>query len=409
MLGSPFSLSTSERVLPALALDFTTASLDSRVSVTRALNTATRVNSSGLIETINANLPRFDYDPSTKVCKGLLIEEARTQTARGSDLMSGWSRSSTIASANVVNSPDGTQNADLIYPSSSGNYRQVYIQSSTAPASGSVAISVFAADAGLNWLVIYGLDSITPLAWFDVANGVKGTVVSGWTSEIEPYENGFYRCSVVGTAVAGGYITYGIVDADNSIAVTANGTNGLYFWGAQCEAGAFKTSYIRNPDITNGSSVTRNADVASMTGTNFSSWWRAGTGLFAASALVYPLTSTQPLLQADDTTADNLISLRLASANAELYIKATTDQAQINAGTPTSNTTFRVAGGWATDNCAAALNAGTLATDTTATIPTVTQLRLGSNGTNYLNGSLSEVYYWATRGTNAEIQTFSKL
>lgn len=409
MLGSPFSLSTSERILPALALNFTTASLDPRVTITRALNTGTRVNSNGLIETINANLPRFDYDPISKICKGLLIEETRIQTARGSDLMSGWSRSSTTAVANVVASPSGVQDADLIYPASSGNNRQVYTQSSTAPTSGSVAISVFAATAGLNWLVIYSLDSITPVAWFNVATGVKGTVVAGWTSEIEPYANGFYRCSVVGTAVSGGYITFGVANADNSIAVTANGTNGLYFWGAQCEAGAFKTSYIRNPDITNGSSVTRNADVVSMTGANFSSWWRAGTGLFAASALVYPLTSTQPLLQADDTTADNLVSLRLASANAELYIKATTDQAQINAGTPTSNTAFRVAGGWATDNCAAALNAGTLATDTTATIPTVTQLRLGSNGTNYLNGNISQVYYWATRGTNAEIQTFSKL
>jgi len=34
-------------------------------TVVRALNTATRVNASGLIETVNANLPRFDYDPAT--------------------------------------------------------------------------------------------------------------------------------------------------------------------------------------------------------------------------------------------------------------------------------------------------------------------------------------------------------
>ena len=65
-------------ITPSFALNFTTGVLDSRVTLTRALNTATRVNSSGVIETVNANLPRFDYDPVTLVPKGLLIEEQRT-------------------------------------------------------------------------------------------------------------------------------------------------------------------------------------------------------------------------------------------------------------------------------------------------------------------------------------------
>lgn len=63
---------------PDISLDFTTAALDPRVSVTRANNTATAINSSGVIAIVNANLPRFDYDPVTLACKGLLIEESRT-------------------------------------------------------------------------------------------------------------------------------------------------------------------------------------------------------------------------------------------------------------------------------------------------------------------------------------------
>lgn len=63
---------------PKFSLDFTTASLDSSVAFSRAGNTATVVNSSGYVVGINANLPRFDYSPVTKVCNGLLIEEART-------------------------------------------------------------------------------------------------------------------------------------------------------------------------------------------------------------------------------------------------------------------------------------------------------------------------------------------
>lgn len=78
MTTPSFSLTATERVLPKLALDFTTASLDARVTVSRASNTATAINASGVIALVNANLPRFDYDPTTLNCKGLLIEESRT-------------------------------------------------------------------------------------------------------------------------------------------------------------------------------------------------------------------------------------------------------------------------------------------------------------------------------------------
>ena len=47
-------------------------------TITRAGNTATRTNSSGVIELVNANLARFDYDPVTLAIRGLLVEEART-------------------------------------------------------------------------------------------------------------------------------------------------------------------------------------------------------------------------------------------------------------------------------------------------------------------------------------------
>jgi hypothetical protein len=78
MITPSFNLTATERVLPRMALDFTTGVLDSRVAITRAANTATRINSSGVIEIVNANLPRFDYDPSTLAARGLLIEETRS-------------------------------------------------------------------------------------------------------------------------------------------------------------------------------------------------------------------------------------------------------------------------------------------------------------------------------------------
>lgn len=76
MITPAYALTATERVLPRLALDFTTAVLDPRVTVSRALNTATVQNADGSVSIVNADLPRFDF--ANGVCRGLLIEEART-------------------------------------------------------------------------------------------------------------------------------------------------------------------------------------------------------------------------------------------------------------------------------------------------------------------------------------------
>lgn len=78
MISPSYSITATERVLPSLALDFTTATLDARVTFTRSGNTATVTNSSGTIVGINADLPRFDFNPVSLACRGLLIEESRT-------------------------------------------------------------------------------------------------------------------------------------------------------------------------------------------------------------------------------------------------------------------------------------------------------------------------------------------
>lgn len=84
-----------------MALDFTSASLDSRVTITRAGNTATAKNSAGTITLVNANLPRFDYDPTSLLCKGLLVEEARTNLLLNS-LINGANLSTQVVAVSAV-------------------------------------------------------------------------------------------------------------------------------------------------------------------------------------------------------------------------------------------------------------------------------------------------------------------
>lgn len=66
--------------------------LDPLFTFTRA-STATRFNASGVLETVAANVPRFDFDPVTLACRGLLVEEARTNYALNTESTTGWASS----------------------------------------------------------------------------------------------------------------------------------------------------------------------------------------------------------------------------------------------------------------------------------------------------------------------------
>lgn len=383
MITPSFSLTATERVLPRLALDFTSASLDPRITFARLGNTATVTNSSGVIATVNANIPRFDYNPTTLVCHGLLIEESRTNLVLSSNGFTNatyWVTNGTpTVLANQVASPDGTTNAATIEVSGSSNGHGVY--SAAAYAAGTYTASLYFKPVSGNFVMRLGFgvySSTINMNTLAIANGTNSV------GSVQQGPNGFYRFSVTVTTISS--------TALNIYNIGSN-TGKIAIYGAQVEAGAFATSYI--PTV--ASQVTRTADVATMTGTNFSDWYVAGAGGVVGKVLPSTVSGTRPVIQFDDTTSSELIALRGNTTNPELYIvDGGTPQAQIDAGTLSANTDYSLTCWWATNDCKARLNSGTVVTDTSATIPTVTQARLGSDGTNYLNGHLASISYYDT-------------
>jgi hypothetical protein len=402
MITPSFGLTATERVLPRLALDFTTASLDSRVTFTRSGGTASVVNSAGVIVAAGVDVPRFDYDPVTLACKGLLIEESRTnQTLQSENFSTSWTLNTVSASVDATISPDGTTNADKVYAQATTSQHYA-AQSYTAIVANSYTLSVFAKADEETSITLRHIGATTfASAVYDLSGGTVSTV-SG-TASIKNFGNGWYRCILTGVADST-TPTYRI-NLRQASSYAGDDSSGAYLWGAQLEAGAFATSYI--PTV--ASQVTRTADVATMTGTNFSDWYNAGAGGIVARVLPSTVSGTRPVVQFDDTTSSEVIALRGNTTNPELSIvDGGAPQSQIDAGTIAANTTYNFGAAWATDNCAAAVNGGASVTDTTATIPTVTQARLGSDGANYLNGQLQTVRYWPQRLIDAEVQSFSK-
>lgn len=142
-----------------------------------------------------------------------------------------WTKTSVTVSANAAVSPDGTTTADLVYPTTSGTNR--WLNQGIVASAAVYRYFIQAKFAGIRWLYVLKSDGSAGAAWFDLQNGVVGTVASGYTATIQSAGNGFYICSVTAPSAAPGFLTYtGLSDADNSLSVTANGTSGIYIWGA---------------------------------------------------------------------------------------------------------------------------------------------------------------------------------
>lgn len=231
------------------------------MNVVRA-TTATRKNSAGLIESVTINIPRIDYTNGS--CPSLLVEPQRTNLLTYSEQFDNaiWSKQNATVTANSTTAPSGVSTADsLIASNGTANFKGLYTaQGASAPKS----FSFFAKKGNKDWAILLGYNGDNN-CWFNVSNGTIGTIGSNYTNaKIENYGNGWYRCSAtLNTLISGTNLGIYVSNADNSTSCTGDGsTPSLYIWGAQCEAGAYASSYV--PTV--ATAVTRNADVISKTG-----------------------------------------------------------------------------------------------------------------------------------------------
>jgi hypothetical protein len=194
----------------------------------------------------------------------------------------------------------------------------------------------------------------------------------------------------------------------------ASASGDVYAWGAQLEAGSFPTSYI--PTIT--ATVTRSADVASITGTNFSSWYRQDEGTVFVDSARYALGNSAGqyiVCEAGNSAFNNndLIQLgtQFGSNSFQMLVNVgnVTQAALVEAGVVTQS---KYVGAYRANDFAYTKNGASPATDTSGTTPTVSQLNIGSRpafgNTGYLNGTIRRLTYWPQRLPNSTLQQITQ-
>ena len=368
-------------------------------------STGTFVGSNGLIQSAAINTPRFDHT-SAGVCRGLLIEESRTNLILRSENFANasWAKSGGSISSVANVAPDGSANSELFSEDGTNSTHRTF-QSFTGVSGTSYTMGVFLKFAGRDQIFLENRSIGTnPLVVFNIQNGTIGFVTSGLTAAIQAYPNGWYRCSITGTAtLAGGNFLIGGYSGGSQSYTGLNGP-AFYLYGAQVEAGSFATSYI--PTV--ASSVVRSADVCSITGANFTSFYNQSEGTMLTNAFT-PASGDRTVLAADDNTANEMIRLRTEGTNP--FFKVTdggSELVAIDAGTVSANTSFKLIGAYKLDDFASSINGGAAVTDTSGTTPTVDRMIIGAGqGGNTMCGCVASLRYYKKRLPNAKLQALT--
>jgi hypothetical protein len=407
-------------VLPTLNLDFANSQeLDPRITFTRG-SIGTRVNRNGLIETVAANQPRFDFDPISGECKGLLIEESRTNSLLRSEDFSLWTASNASVQSNVITAPDGNTTADKLVENSSTGNKEVNLGSITFTSGTSLTFSCFVKAGERNLFRLAattGFFASATNAFFNLSNGTVSLIQGGITSaSIIPYPNGWYRCvaTMLPTSSGSGNVFITLVRSGTTSTYGGDGTSGIYIWGAQLEAGTFPTSYIP----TTASTVTRSADNVEMTGTNFSSWYNQTEGTFFYNGTLPFITNDTvtrvPFGVSNGFNFSNSIYVAKTPTTLGLSFTVINNNVVQTTGSSLPNMTsskFKIAVAVADKNIYSSGYGGAINkfSKSSATIPPATRLSLGKepwNGSplNPIIGCINKFAYYPKALSPAELQ-----
>jgi hypothetical protein len=306
---------TRARMVPSLDLRMEDALLRDSVSGQRLVtftraSTGTYVGSDGLIKTAAVDEPRITHDPTTGRRLGLLVEEARTNSAQWSEAFNNpvWlvtGSGATITATADVAAPDGTMTAwTLASSGAAAQIQQVSAGTSGITYTGSFYIRRRSGVGDVN---------------IRVSENVNTLLVGVTTS----WQRFSFAATSTSTAIRIGVKLSGLEDA-------------VDIWCAQLEVGSTASSYI-GPTL--DTAVTRAADIAAITSGLDASRIRTLYVEFAS-----PASGARGIVSLNDNSANNRFGLSTSGTDPlAVAVTGGVSQASIDAGTVTANQISKLA------------------------------------------------------------------
>jgi hypothetical protein len=381
-------------------------------------STKTRIGPTGLIETVASGSPAFDYDPVTGAAKGISIEGQRTNLNTYSAPTSGqWSATRSTSTYNSGDAPNGTTTAVVNSPNA-GTGASYFHGPALAYTSGTTySLSCFVRAGTNNRIQLTGASAVfgsSQYANFLLSGAGSVSASAGCTAGIQQAANGWYRIWIIvaATATASGHsgaLTHILTGSDGRVpSLTFAGTESIYAWGAQVEAGSFPSSYIP----TSGSAGTRLADNVTNTSSNtvpFADWYNQSEGAVLAKFKGTGGDESYPRIYeiGGGTTQDRITTnLAISTRNIEMAV-FDGGAFQASRGSPItglSNSAGALA--YKENDFAFSINGDSPTLGTSGTLPTVDRMSIGrQNDTTagYIFGHIKELRYYPARVSNSEL------
>lgn len=424
-----------------IGVSYATSYIPSIETWTGRSSTASYYDSTGTLRTTASGVARYSYNPSNIYAEPkLLLESAATnlllQTADVTN--AAWSVANATKTTGTT-APDGTSLAIKFAETGIAGYHEFYQQLASA-VTGTYTASIYAKEGERNLIQMGPLTSGFAAGSSAIFNLTTGTVVStrnygtstGVTASIQSVGQGWYRCSVTTTnAVAQSlFLDVMIVTGTSTINYTGTAGSGVYLWGPQLEAGYAASSYIsttsatvtraadtstsaaqsRAADTYAYAAVTRAADATSISGTNFTSWWKKNEGtLYAEGTPVHPTTYT-PNAMLIGTMAGTYQGIELRYSGTDtanircenVYNNSSNSSLSVSAS---GARTRKIAYAFAPGDLAATCNAATPATNSITNIDNSTIAYIGYTPaySSAFNGTIRKIAYYPKRLSNAEL------
>jgi hypothetical protein len=368
--------------------------------------------------------PRFDYNPSTLAAQGLLIEEQRTNSIRNNTMQGAVAGTPGTLPTNWAVSNLGTLATAVIGTGTENGitYIDLKISGTTSTTGGQInfeAITATAAAVSQTWthstyctLAAGSMTNVTSIGVnigeYDVGSSFLAQGSQTFTPTAANLNVSRRTLTRTLSNASTAYIRPWIaVNFSSGVAIDITLRIGL----PQLEQGAFATSVI--PTTT--TALTRNADVASMTGTNFSSWYNASEGTLFSESINLPGQSAvvfPRIANINDGTTNNVITTVWRSDTSRLYGAVTVsgvNVAEVGVVGVTQTNANKIALGYATDNFASSVNGGAVNTDTSGAIPSVNRLGIGrqASAADFINGYIRRIAYYPVRLPNSTLQALT--